>query len=587
MTDQFTSSLKPCLIFRGSVYARWNRRLRDRWPKPTWKWAWAGHEGRAECTSILYCCNILFGSHCENLTSNDTSISNIYPRSLAFSLSEPIISAMPSLMSETNSIVSPIFEPLSLSEKAPIVSQEAIPSPASEKAAPLQLTAMHSTTSEQRPDLPRKNWTMGDAFMARGKHHDSIRTLWETMWKMRVRASRRVQLDARIIQSWPLWAVRQRHLPLSRWQIGGLCQRLWLSGQSAKSFSLVETIDQYFIQNNINDGYSDAYTEAFFPTCDTLLEQADAIAASDSPGSAAGIYLRIACLYRISRFPIMNSPVKWKAWEAQKAAYMKATSAWVDPLKEEVIPHRYAEGADGPTIPLYVRVPVNTTSKKPIPTVLLMTGLDGYRPDNTQRTHEFVSRGWGCVIAEIPGTADCPANPKDPQSADRLWDSILDWMSKKGIFNMKQVVIWGLSCGGYYAVRIAHTHKERLIGSVAQGAGIHHWFDREWLSHADDHEYPFASVLNFYLCLFPPLLLDIRHGECRLMNSCSLTPALAQKFGYDTVEDFMKESQKNFSLVDSGIVLQPSARLLLINVSEIICLPNSMNYPRATTNQFD
>ncbi|MCJ1232022.1 hypothetical protein MMC12_008703, partial [Toensbergia leucococca] len=405
---------------------------------------------------------------------------------------------MPSLMSETNSIVSPIFEPLSLSEKAPIVSQEAIPSPASEKAAPLQLTAMHSTTSEQRPDLPRKNWTMGDAFMARGKHHDSIRTLWETMWKMR-------------------------------------CAKGIYPFHDGKLEDFANVFD-YLVKNNINDGYSDAYTEAFFPTCDTLLEQADAIAASDSPGSAAGIYLRIACLYRISRFPIMNSPVKWKAWEAQKAAYMKATSAWVDPLKEEVIPHRYAEGADGPTIPLYVRVPVNTTSKKPIPTVLLMTGLDGYRPDNTQRTHEFVSRGWGCVIAEIPGTADCPANPKDPQSADRLWDSILDWMSKKGIFNMKQVVIWGLSCGGYYAVRIAHTHKERLIGSVAQGAGIHHWFDREWLSHADDHEYPFA-----------------------------LTPALAQKFGYDTVEDFMKESQKNFSLVDSGIVLQPSARLLLIN----------------------
>ncbi|KAI9848237.1 MAG: hypothetical protein M1830_007301, partial [Pleopsidium flavum] len=56
---------------------------------------------------------------------------------------------------------------------------------------------------------------------------------------------------------------------------------------------------------------------------------------------------------------------------------------------------------------------------------------------------------------------------------------------------MTKVVAWGLSTGGYYAVRIAHTHKEKLRGSVAQRAGVHHFFDRQWLKRADDHEYPF------------------------------------------------------------------------------------------------
>lgn len=49
----------------------------------------------------------------------------------------------------------------------------------------------------------------------------------------------------------------------------------------------------------------------------------------------------------------------------------------------------------------------------------------------------------------------------------------------------------GLSCGGYYAVRIAHTHKDQLRGSVAQGAGVHRWFERSWLDNVDGHEYPF------------------------------------------------------------------------------------------------
>ena len=134
---------------------------------------------------------------------------------------------------------------------------------------------------------------------------------------------------------------------------------------------------------------------------------------------------------------------------------------------------------------------MTASAAKPVPSVLLITGLDGYRPDNTQRTAEFASRGWATVIVEIPGTADCPADPKDPKSPDRLWDSVFKWMRQQKIFDMKNVTAWGLSCGGYYAVRVAHTHKNNLRGVIAQGAGLHKWFDPSWLATVDGHEYPF------------------------------------------------------------------------------------------------
>jgi dienelactone hydrolase len=187
--------------------------------------------------------------------------------------------------------------------------------------------------------------------------------------------------------------------------------------------------------------------------------------------------------------------VKTDAWEIQKKVYLKGASLFDTPVREELIPHKYAEGADGPTVPVYVRLPTHASRESPVPAILLITGLDGYRPDNTQRSQEFVNRGWGCVIAEIPGTADCPADPKDPKSPDRLWSSVLDWMASQGIFDMTKIIAWGLSCGGHYAIRIAHTHRERLRGSVGQGAGTHHFFGKEWLKKIDDHEYPFAYVL--------------------------------------------------------------------------------------------
>ena len=244
-------------------------------------------------------------------------------------------------------------------------------------------------------------------------------------------------------------------------------------------------------QKDINDAYTDAYTETFFPKCEQLTEQADEALKSKDRATASSLYLRVAALYRISRFPIINSAVKRQAYEAQKSAYLKATSHWIDRLTEQNIPHTTATEEEGKEIPVYVRVPVTASAAKPVPCVLLITGLDGYRPDNTQRTAEFASRGWATVIVEIPGTADCPADPKDPNSPDRLWDSVFQWMRQQKIFDMKNVTAWGLSCGGYYAVRVAHTHKDKLRGVVAQGAGLHKWFDPSWLATVDGHEYPF------------------------------------------------------------------------------------------------
>lgn len=42
---------------------------------------------------------------------------------------------------------------------------------------------------------------------------------------------------------------------------------------------------------------------------------------------------------------------------------------------------------------------------------------------------------------------------------------------------------------------------------------------------------------------------------------------MAEKYGYDNVEDFVQNAQKKFSLIETGIVQQDNCRLLLLNVS--------------------
>ena len=307
-----------------------------------------------------------------------------------------------------------------------------------------------------------RNWIMGaEAFARRMPHHDGIRALWETKWKFPCTKSVYPFHDGQYEDFAPIF--------------------------------------DHLIAHDINDGTAMEYTEAFFPIAEQLTTRGDeALAAGDS-GAASDLFLRACAVYRIARFPYITAipevscPVKWRAWEAQKLVYMKAASTWAQPVQDVMVPHVRRRGADRAEIPVYVRVPSAPAGVK-CPTVILMTGLDGYRPDNTVRCAEFLARGWGSVTVEIPGTADCPADSADPESPDRLWSSLLEWMAQDGRFDMARVMVWGLSSGGYYAVRIAHTHKNQLIGSVAQGAGCHHFYDPEWLETVDGHEYPFQYV---------------------------------------------------------------------------------------------
>lgn len=360
-------------------------------------------------------------------------------------------------------------------------------------------------------DKEEMQWIMGkEAFEARMPHHDGIKALWETKWK----------------------------LACSR------CSYPFHDGVLAD----FEPIFKYLIENNIEDCTSPEYTNAFIAKAKELALAGDATARLDIFNRRRDVlacYYRACAVLRIARFPYItsfpqvNDEAKWKVWQLQKEIYRRAGGYMAGSLYEVNVPHAFAEGSDRDKIPVYVRLPNGRRHKnagKPCPTIIVMTGLDGYRPDNTARCEEFLAREWGAVIAEIPGTADCPADSADPKSPDRLWSSLLKWMAEDGRFDMRRIVVWGLSSGGYYAVRAAHTHKDHIVGSVAQGAGVHFVYDQGWLEKVDGHEYPFE-----------------------------LTPAMAMKHGYKTVEEYKEGAQKKFSLLESGILDKPSARLLLVN----------------------
>jgi hypothetical protein len=140
---------------------------------------------------------------------------------------------------------------------------------------------------------------------------------------------------------------------------------------------------------------------------------------------------------------------------------MKAASTCINPVQEVMVPYTYAGPHEGSSIPVYVRTPSPNHRRE---TVILFTGLDGYRPDNTVRCEEFLARNWASVVVEILGTADCPADPADPDAPERLWDSLLELASGRS----NHIAFSGGMCRGTLALRGYHGSSDTVFWEGSQ-----------------------------------------------------------------------------------------------------------------------
>ncbi|KAJ4359243.1 hypothetical protein N0V95_002324 [Ascochyta clinopodiicola] len=335
-------------------------------------------------------------------------------------------------------------------------------------------------------------------------HHESYAQLWETKWK------------------------KPAEMGVYPFMFG-----------TAKDF---EPVVSELTKCDFKEPYNwDEYAQVYSPQAEHLKSIAKEAEAAGEKEKASEYYLRASAVYRISRFPAPRSDVQREAWKLGKECCIKGLGMREYPVHEVEVPHKHRNSDEGDIIPVYHLVPDTATKDKPVPTVIIFTGLDGYRTELAVWMEGWRRVGVATIVLEIPGTGDCPATASDAKSPDRLYSSLFDWIDEQPLLDNKKTAIWAFSTGGFYAMRVAHTHADRLAGVVALGGGCHHMFDREWLDNVNHLEYPF-----------------------------DLANTLAYKWGYgDDVETFKKEAQSKFSLLEDGTLDTPEcARLLLVNGTE-------------------
>jgi len=338
-----------------------------------------------------------------------------------------------------------------------------------------------------------------DDILKTAVHHESFKQLWETKWK------------------------QPASMGVYPFMFGYI-----------KDF---EPVVDELIKKDMKEPYDwDEYAKTFVSQAEALATIAAEAEKAGGKEKACEYYLRSSAVYRISRFPTPRSKQQKQNWTRGTEIFLKGAALMEHPVHQVLVPHKHKAAGDGDVIPILHLLPESASPSSPAPLVLIFTGLDGYRTELACWMEGWRLRGVATVIVEIPGTGDCPADRRDPTSPDRLWTSLLDWVDTQKSIDHKKIINWGFSTGGYYSVRLAHTHKDRLLACISLGGGAHHMFDPEWLSEVNHLEYAF-----------------------------DLAGALTYKWGYEYDQEAFKKVASKYSLLNDGTLDKPSTKLLLVN----------------------
>lgn len=310
-----------------------------------------------------------------------------------------------------------------------------------------------------------------------------------------------------LAELWPLWRARGR------------------ASSHPFQFTLAHDVERAL--TSLGSYERDAWAAPFSAVAMPYQARAEDAERAGDTTAARDNYLRAYGYYRIARYPTTNSAGKKTAYHKSQDMLLRASRYFEIPIQRVEIPFAGRAG-EGDRIIAYLRVP-NRDGRLPL--LIVSSGIDTFKEDI--QTDRVLDRGITTLAVDIPGVGDAP--PAGSEDAERMFDPVFGWIAGQSQFDSFRVGYWGASTGGYWAIKIAHTHREHLACVVSQGGCVHHAFDAEWIENAQWGEYPFE-----------------------------LAETLAYAFGHATFDEWVAYAPK-LSLLRQGILDRPSAETLLVN----------------------
>jgi esterase FrsA len=259
-------------------------------------------------------------------------------------------------------------------------------------------------------------------------------------------------------------------------------------------------------------------------------EQAKAAEARGDKAAADAAYFQAYAFYFLGRFPCPNTPAKRENAVKARALYLRAAEAFDPPLTRVAIPFA-GRPAEGSEVVIHVRKPRGVDRP---PALVNWGGVDSFKEERNHVAEPFLEAGFAVVSMDMPGTGESPV--LGSLDAERQYTPVFEWLRAQPDLDGQRIVCVGGSFGGYWANKIAHTHREYLRGVCGWGGGAHLVFQPEWTAKS-------------------------RYADSYLSD---LTHSRGNSMGIDNYDDYVAFVPR-LSLLEQGLVDGPCAPLLLVN----------------------
>ncbi|HEX6511666.1 MAG TPA: alpha/beta hydrolase, partial [Chloroflexota bacterium] len=276
------------------------------------------------------------------------------------------------------------------------------------------------------------------------------------------------------------------------------------------------------------DGQS--WGEAWGQAGEEFERQAEAAEARGDAAAAAGARFQAYAFFSVGRYPCPNHPRKLENYVKARDDYVLAGAHFDPPLERVALPFDGRTGEDDKVV-IYVRRPAGATRPA---VVALWGGIDGWKEETKENADSFLELGFATVSVDMPGVGESPL--LGCPDGERQFTPVFDWIQAQPDLDGSGLGCLGSSFGGYWAGKLARTHRQYLKAIVSWGGCAHYTFQPEWFS---SRRFPDSYLMD---------LIETR----------------ARMLGGSTYEDYAARIG-SLSLLDQGVLEQPHAPLLLVN----------------------
>jgi 2,6-dihydroxypseudooxynicotine hydrolase len=187
---------------------------------------------------------------------------------------------------------------------------------------------------------------------------------------------------------------------------------------------------------------------------------AEAAEAKGHALTAAQSWMRASLCWHFGKFVFVQDMAQLKA-ASEKTAACYARGAWaLEPPAEAVaIPY------DGIAMRGLFRKPAGVSRP---PVVLMIPGLDSVKEELQAMADHFLRRGVATLAIDGPGQGEMEFDRNIEPAYEKPAGAAIDWLEKRDGVDASRIGVFGVSLGGYYAVRVAAT-EPRVLATIELG----------------------------------------------------------------------------------------------------------------------